>query len=71
MPKIISARIVLPTSFGDMAKVYVQFDDGQGEVELIAYFSDEISFTANELVGLTADQALDLRHKKDVAYLQS
>lgn len=69
--KIVAARIVAPQSFGDEAKVFVQFDGAEGaEVRLFSYFADEISFTAGELVGLTADQAREVRHKKDVAYLR-
>lgn len=73
--KIVAARILPPQRFGDEAKVFVNLADDvhafQPEVQLFSYFNDEISFTARELLGLTADQALELRHKRDVAYLQS
>jgi hypothetical protein len=69
--KIVAARVLLPASFGDMAMVMIKLDGETEERKLFDYFHDEISFTAQELVGLTADQAHDLRHKKDVAYLQS
>ena len=56
--------------FDPKPKVTVTYDDGSTE-ELFEYFPDEISFTQSEFIGLTSDQAHDLRHRKDVAYLQS
>lgn len=38
---------------------------------LFNFFDDELSFTADELCGLTVDQALKLRQNKDIEYLQS
>lgn len=49
--------------------VYATFEDGMSK-KLFGYFSDELSFSESEFVGLTERQALDLRHKRDVAYLQ-
>jgi len=70
--KIVAARITTPQSFGDMAKIYVRFDNGDNaEALLFSYFADEIMFSSSELVGLTVDEAEQLRHKKDVAYLRS
>ena len=66
--KIVAARIIPPQRFGDTAMVHVTIGS-EAEVPLFSYFNDEISFTAAELIGLTADQAHDLRHAKDVAYL--
>jgi hypothetical protein len=40
-------------------------------VHLFSYYIDELSFAAQELVGLTAEQAGDLFHRRDVAYLRS
>jgi len=43
-----------------------------GEVkELFAFYPDEISFTEGEFIGLTVDQAFELKHKKDVKFLQT
>ena len=72
MKKIVSCTIsAQPTKlFDPMPKVTVTYDDGSTE-ELFKYFPDEISFTEAEFIGLTSDQAHDLRHRKDVAYLQS
>jgi hypothetical protein len=70
--KIVAARIEPAVRFGDMAVVYIQTHGNEGEEEkLFSYFEDEISFRGTELVDLTVDQAYELRHKKDVAYLQS
>lgn len=70
--KIVAARITTPQSFGDMAKIYVTFDNGDpAEALLFSYFADEIMFSSAELVGLTVEQANELRHKRDVAYLRS
>ena len=60
-----------PKSFFDpMPKVAVTFDDGKEET-LFSFYPDELSFSEREFIGLTRDQAMNLRHRKDVAYLQS
>ena len=38
---------------------------------LFAYYPDEISFTTDELIGLTIDEAFKLKKQKDLRYLQS
>lgn len=63
--------IQLPEEFGGMAVIVAQLDDKPDPERLFSYFHDEISFRPTELLGLTVDQANELRHKKDVAYLQS
>jgi hypothetical protein len=70
--KIKSARITeMPKKFGDdMPKVIATFENGT-EKELFWYYPDELHFTPEEFVGLTEDEAYELRHKKDVAYLRS
>lgn len=61
----------MPTSiFGPMPEVNVTYEDGSKE-KLFSFYPDEISFTPAEFVGLTQKEALNLRHKKDVAYLKS
>lgn len=35
------------------------------------FYDDEIKFTPEELVGLTVEEAVELYHKKDIAYLQA
>lgn len=56
--------------FDPMPEVIVTLEDGSTR-NLFSYYPDEISFTENEFVGLTVAQAFELRHRKDVAYLQS
>jgi hypothetical protein len=70
--KIISARITPkgPGMFGDMPEVHATFED-KVERKLFSYYPDEISFTANEFIGLTSVEAGQLRLKRDVAYLRS
>ena len=70
MPTIVNAVITLPNSFGGMARVDVLMSDGTPK-PLFDYFSDELTFTPEELVGLTEAQAHVLKGKKDSAYLQS
>ena len=67
---IVTAQVIQPQRFGDKAKVIVEFSD-QSEELLFTFFSDELSFTADEFIGLTKDQAFDLFAKKDTAYLRS
>lgn len=38
---------------------------------LFTYYPDEISFTTDELIGLTIDEAFELKKQKDLRYLQS
>ena len=66
---IVFSRIVLPSKFGDRAYVMVKYSPFGDEKYLFSYFADEISFTADELCGLTSTQAVELLHTKDMAYL--
>jgi hypothetical protein len=70
--KILSARITaMPQSiFDPMPEVHVTLEDGSARM-LFSYYPDEIRFDAAEFIGLTVADALALRHRKDVAYLQS
>ena len=72
MNKIIRAKITaMPKSFFDpMPKVIVQTEDGI-EHTLFEYYPDEISFMANEFIGLTLEEGKDLRRQKDLRYLKS
>lgn len=61
----------MPQFLGDpMPKVHAYFDDGADFV-LFEFYPDEISFNEIEFVGLTASEAMTLRPRKDVAFLQS
>lgn len=70
--KIISVKIgLMPINlFDPMPNVHAFFDDKTDEV-LFQYYVDEISFTENEFIGLTREQAMSLKSKKDIAYLKS
>jgi hypothetical protein len=70
--KIVSAQISpMPKSFFDPTpSVCVTYEDGSSE-KLFSFYPDEISFYPREFIGLTREQALGLRHGKDVAYLRS
>jgi hypothetical protein len=69
---IVKARITeQPKSlFDPMPEVWVTYDDGEEE-KLFSYYPDEISFDADEFIGLTRGGAFKLYHKKDVAYLKA
>ncbi|MDP6587437.1 MAG: hypothetical protein QF535_22510 [Anaerolineales bacterium] len=55
---------------GGNVQVWATYSTGVEE-KLFAYFSDEISFDALELIGKSKQEALDFRHKRDVEYLQA
>jgi hypothetical protein len=70
--KIVSARITeMPKGlFDSMPKVFVTFENGQEEF-LYEFYPEEIMFKENEFVGLTREEAISLKTKKDLAYLRS
>ena len=55
--------------FDDMPRIKVEFED-DSEKTLFSFYPDEISFTEDEFIGLTEEEARALRHKKDVKHLQ-
>ncbi len=68
--KITSARIEWDRSDRwSIPVVFVTINDE--EERLFDYYPDEISFHSGEFIGLTLEEARDLKHKKDVAYLRS
>jgi hypothetical protein len=71
MNVITEARITAqPKDWTDpMPRVYITI--GGTEMFLYEYYPDEITLTADEFVGLTLEQSLTLKGKKDRAYLQS
>jgi hypothetical protein len=69
--KIVAVEITQPAKFGDMAHIHVKIEGDSAKFLLFSYFADEISFSSAELLGLTVEQANELHHRKDVAYLQS
>lgn len=74
--KIVKCEIVsfprpMPEGMLDtMPQVKVQFDDGSERI-LFEFYPDELSFTEDEFIGLSEDQAHQLRMKKDIEFLQS
>lgn len=72
--KLENVEIVVVSGKRDCGYCVVHADlNGKEEIErnvVFGFYSDEINFTENELEGLTLDQALELRHKRDVAYIQ-
>lgn len=67
-PVITNAQI-MRHAFG-YCQVHATFDDGTSQ-QLFSYYPDEISFREPEFTGMTADEARQLRHTRDVGYLQS
>ena len=74
---IFNVAPVIPTIAGvffheklrDRTTVYAVFNDCSDKV-LFSYFPDELTFTENELIGLTEQQAKDLFTKKDLDFLR-
>lgn len=50
-------------------EIVVTYTDDSVEA-LFAYYPDELSFSADEFVGLTADEANDLCYERDHNYLR-
>ena len=71
--KIIKARITQRREKPDIRipQVFIILDDGTPEQFLFEYYPDEISFTENEFIGLTIDEAYHLKFIKDKQYFQS
>ena len=70
--KIIKASITAQPKglFDEMHKIFVTTEDNK-EQFLFEYYPDEITFTENEFVGLTIDEAKYLKFEKDKLFLQS
>jgi hypothetical protein len=70
--KIVKAQITpLPQSLSDpLPEVWITLEYG-GEEKLFDYYPDEISFRADEFIGLTVAAARRIKIEKDSAYLRS
>ena len=70
--KIQNAKITeMPKSlFDSMPKVIVTYENGNTE-ELFTFYPDEISFNEREFIGLTHEEAIELKRNKDFKYLRS
>lgn len=68
-----SARITaMPKALFDaMPQIWVWVIGDANETFLFEYYPDEISFSANEFIGLTMQQARSLKFTKDKNFLQS
>ena len=69
----ITAAIITPmpkSLFDPMPEVVATFEDGSTK-SLFSFYPDELSFQASEFIGFTESEALSLRHRRDVNYLQS
>ena len=71
--KIEKVEFIHDTSFNRYGDVEIWATyQGSDELEyVLGYYSDEISFTADEIIGKTKKEVIDLFHKKDLQYLQS
>jgi hypothetical protein len=69
--RITAARIAgLPQQmFGPLPEIFATVDGT--EVRLFDYYSDELSFTPDEFIGLTVAEGRALKQRKDKDYLQS
>lgn len=54
----------------DQSTVIAEMTDGTTNI-VFRYFDDEISFKADEFVGMTQFEALNLFHTRDIEYLRS
>lgn len=70
--QIVSARITdLPKKIGDpLPEVWATFQDGT-EKMLFTYYPDEISFQAQDFIGLTEEEATLFKFGRDRAYLRA
>lgn len=72
--KIVSAEVRIPHDSDPLSlalgEVHVTYENGTTE-KLFEFFQDEIMFYRSEFTGLTRDQAIDLKHTKDVRFLRS
>jgi hypothetical protein len=68
---VVQAIIAPPEEFGDTAKVLVRLSGAEQFIQVLSFYADEISFKADEVVGLTIDQVHELHNQKDRAWLQS
>jgi hypothetical protein len=70
--EIVSARITsLPKTIGDpLPEVWATFRDGT-EKMLFTYYPDEISFEAEDFIGLIEEEATLFKFGRDRAYLRA
>lgn len=64
-------KIIDDVKFEGHGRVSVKGICGGEEFMLFQYYSDELTFSKDEIVGKSVEQARSLFHEKDVAYLRS
>jgi hypothetical protein len=69
--KIKAAKITSSRNRYGNVEFRAVMEDGTEDVLVFAWFNDELSFAPQEIVGLTIEEARDLKQSRDIAYLQS
>ena len=69
--KIVAARIIPANGLWNPPKVMIRLEGDTEDQQLFDYYPDELSFTAQEFIGLTLAQGRHLKFTKDKAYLTS
>jgi hypothetical protein len=69
--KIKAARLTSSNNRYGNLEFRAVMEDGTEDVFVFAWFSDELTFYPREIIGLTIEEARDLKQKRDIAYLQS
>ena len=69
--KIKSVKITHPKDmFGGQSKIVATTEDG-AIVPIFDYYCDELSFTEDQFVGMTVNEAKDACTAADIKYIQS
>lgn len=66
-------KVITDVHFEGEEQIYVsvKYSDGSIDKNLIKYYSDELSFSKNDFLGKTRDEAKALFRKRDTEYLRS
>ena len=67
MEKIVAVEFCTKRGY---TAVMAEFGNGEFK-DVVFFYNDELTFSKSEFIGLTANEAGDLHHRKDVAYLRS
>lgn len=65
-----AAPPIIPGMESGQMTVHATLEDGS-ETDVFSYYTDELTFTAEEFVGLTVSEASKLFHDRDIAWLRS
>jgi hypothetical protein len=72
--KIVECEIRPSTGRFNLPDVMVRYEGSEEGTELellLDYYPDELSFTPEEFVGLTRDEAFEMKQAKDVIFIRS